>query len=171
MSPETVGVAIAAAAATASWISAYISRQSVDRANRAFVWPAISHRLDNDGRHLLLVRFQNDGAGTAYNVRWSVGTVMDNRRGKTVNDHLWTAEHVSLVVRAVRPGEAVPPEPDWLEHAITLPPDDVWWLLVRWSDSAQVSWERADQGPGLLESEPRRLRTWFWQIWRPKRDW
>jgi hypothetical protein len=43
--------------------------------------------------------------------------------------------------------------------------------LVRWTDPARVRWELSEQGPTLLRSEPRRLRTWQWQLWRPKRDW
>lgn len=171
MNTETVGVAVAAVAATASWLSAYTNRQAVDRAHRAFVWPVISHGLDQEGRRLLRVRLVNDGAGAAFDVRWSVGSVAETEHGRAVNDQRLTAQNVSLVIRAIRPGEAVPPEPNWSELAIDLPPDDVWWVLVRWTDSARVRWERSDQGPALPESEPRRVRTWLWQVWRPQRDW
>src|SRR5947209_5352081 len=104
MTGEVIGIGVAAVAAVASWISAYTNRQTADRALRAFVWPVISSRLDEAGRNILLVRLKNDGAGTAFNVRWSVGSVTANERGKIVSDQRLTAEHVSLVVRAMRPG-------------------------------------------------------------------
>jgi hypothetical protein len=58
-----------------------------------------------------------------------------------------------------------------LRRAVAMPPDDVWWLLVRWTDAAGLRWELSEQGPTLLRAEPRKLRTWGWQMWRPKRDW
>jgi hypothetical protein len=169
---ETVAVAIAAISAIASAISAYTNRQSVDRAHRPFVWPAISHKGDPDGSHVLLVRLHNDGAGTAYDVRWSIATLMLDQNDNAVEDRLFEDEHVSQVIRAVRAGEILPPQDQgWLEKAVALPPDDVWWLLVRWTDAAGVRWEISEQGPSLLRAEPRRLRTWPWQVWRPKRSW
>lgn len=70
MTGEVIGTGVAAVAAVASWISVYTNRQTADRALRAFVWPVISHRLDEAGRHILLVRLKNDGSGTAFNVGW-----------------------------------------------------------------------------------------------------
>lgn len=84
----------------------------------------------------------------------------------------YTDEHVSPVIRAMRAGEVVPPQStEWLEQAVPLPSDDVWWVLVRWTDAGRVRWELSEQGPTLLRSEPRRLRTWRWQLWRPRRGW
>lgn len=167
---ESASVAIAAAAASASAVSAYVNRQAVDRGSRSFVWPAVSHRLDPDGRHVLLVRLHNDGAGAAYDVRWSVGLAVVD--GDPVNVDRYARDNASQVIRAMRPGEVLPPPDDgWLEQATVLPEDDAWWLLVRWTDVGRVRWELSEQGPTLLRLEPRRLRSWTWQVWRPKRDW
>lgn len=172
MEAETIGVGIAALAAASSAFSAYTSRQAVDRAHRPFVWPAISTGRDPGGPSVVRVRLHNDGQGTAYDVRWSVGTMMEAHDGSLEEDAAFTDEHVSSVIRAIRPGEVVPPQDsEWLEQAAALPGDDVWWVLVRWTDAARVRWELSEQGPTLLRSEPRRLRTWPWQLWRPSRDW
>jgi len=169
---QTVGIGLAAVSAAVSAFSAYTSRQAVDRSHRPFVWPAISNSRDPDGQHVLRIRLHNDGSGTAYDVRWSVGSVTEGRKGDIVDDVRLTSDNVSQVIRALRPGEVLPPaEAGWLEQAVALPEDDVWWVLVRWTDPARVRWELSEQGPTLLRSEPRRLRTWQWQLWRPKRDW
>jgi hypothetical protein len=165
---ETIAVGIAAVSATASAASAYASRQSVDRAHRAFVWPSIAHELDEAGRHILSVTLHNDGAGSAYDVRWAVGSVTANEKGKIIDDASLTADTISAVTRALRPGETLPA----LKQAITLPEDDIWWVLVRWTDASRVRWQVGEQAPSrILREEPRRLRTWRWQAWRPKRDW
>jgi hypothetical protein len=168
MAAETIGVAIAAVSATASAASAYASRQSVDRAHRAFVWPAIAHELDAAGHHILSVTLHNDGAGSAYDVRWAVGSVTANEKGKIIDDESLTADTISVVTRALRPGETLPA----LKQAIALPEDDIWWVLVRWTDASRVRWQVGEQVPSrFLRADPRRLRTWRWQAWRPKRDW
>jgi hypothetical protein len=172
MNADTAGVLIAAIAATASAISAYTSRQSVDRANRPFVWPAISQAKDHDGANLVRVRLHNDGSGTAFDVRWSIGTVAVGPKDEIKVDDKFSEQYKSHVIRALRPGESLPPEDgDWLERAASLPLDDVWWVVVRWTDAARVRWELLEQGPALLRSEPRRLRTWPWQLWRSRREW
>jgi hypothetical protein len=119
---------------------------------------------------VLLVRLHNDGAGTAYDVRWSVGLPAVGGDPVDVDRH--ARDHASQVIRAMRAGEVLPPPGEgWLEQAIVIPEDDVWWLLVRWTDVGRVRWELSEQGPTLLRLEPRRLRSWIWQVWRPKRDW
>lgn len=166
-----VAVAFAAVSAIAAAVSAVATRQSVDRAHRPFVWPAISHGTDGD-TSVLRVRLHNDGAGTAYEVRWSFGALMETQEGEFVEDSKGAAEQASLAVRAIRAGESVPPEDSgWLEKEVVLPPDDIGWILVRWSDAAGVRWEASDQGPATLRGRPRRLRRWGWQFWRAAADW
>ena len=122
---------------------------------------------------MVRVRLHNDGAGTAYDVRWSVGSLMESETGEIIHDEAFTADHISQVIRAMRPSEVLPPPEDgWLEQAVALPSDDVWWVLVRWTDAARTRWQLSEQGPTLLRTEPRRVRgIWGWQKWRPKRDW
>lgn len=170
MKAETVGITFAALSSGAAATSAYISRQAVDRAHRAFVWPTISFETDSAGRQVLRVQLHNDGPGTAYDVRWSVGTVTVTEQGDAAADHGLTLASASPVVRALRPAEACPPH-DWFRVAFTPPPDDVWSVLVRWTDAARVRWEVVEQGPATMRAEPRRVRTWRWQAWRPRRDW
>jgi hypothetical protein len=109
---QTLGIGIAAISAAVSAFSAYTSRQSVDRSHRPFVWPEIS-RKSADGREVLRVRLHNDGSGAAYDVRWSVGSVMEGRRGKIVEDARLTADNVSRVIRAFGPGEIRPQMDGW----------------------------------------------------------
>lgn len=169
---QTVGIGIAAISASVSAFSAYTSRQAVDRSHWPLVWPEIEHRDDEEGRHVLLIRLHNDGSGTAYDVRWSVGSVTLNRRDKVVIDAPLTTDNVSRVIRAIGASENRPAaDTDWLERRIPLPDDDIWWVLVRWTDPARVRWELSERGPSSLRSEPRRVRTWRWQLWRPPRDW
>lgn len=172
MEAQTIGIGLAAASAAVSAFSAYTSRQAVDRSHRPFVWPTISQQRGHDGRTILSIRLHNDGSGTAFDVRWSLGSVTEGLRGKTVDDVRLIEDNVSRVVRALRPGEAHPAlDAHPLERQVVLPADDVWWVLVRWTDAARVRWELTEQGPSLLRSEPRRLRTWRWQVWRSPRDW
>lgn len=51
-----------------------------------------------------------------------MGSVMEGETGEIVEDAQYTAGHVSHVIRAIRPGEIVPPPEDgWLERALVLP--------------------------------------------------
>jgi hypothetical protein len=166
-----IAIGIAALSAVAAAVSAIATRQSVDRAHRPFVWPAISHGRDGDAT-VVRVRLHNDGAGTAYEVRWAFGTLAETQEGEFVEDSQGAAEQASMAIRAVRAGESVPPEDSgWLEKAIQLPPDDIGWILVRWSDAAGTRWEVSDQGPATSRGRPRRLRRWRWQLWRAPADW
>lgn len=148
-----VAIAFAAVSAIAAAVSAASMRQSVDRAHRPFVWPAISHGRDGEAR-VLRVRLHNDGSGTAYEVRWSFGTLAETQEGEFVEDRQGAAERASLAIRAIRAGESVPPEGSgWLEKEIQLPPDDVGWILVRWSDAGGIRWEVSDQGLRLRAAD------------------
>jgi hypothetical protein len=143
----------------------------VDRAHRPFVWPAISHGRDGEQR-ILKVRLHNDGSGTAFDVRYSMGSVTVDQHDRVVEDAQLTKDAMSLVIRALKPGESNPEvDGQWLERALPLPHDDVGWVLVRWTDAGGVRWEYSDQGPATEAGRPRRLRTWSWQVWRPERDW
>jgi hypothetical protein len=166
-----VVVAFAAVSAVAAAVSAVATRQSVDRAHRPFVWPAISHGSDGESR-ILRVRLHNDGAGTAYEVRWSIGTLAETQDEEFVEDSKGAAEQASMAIRAIRVGESVPPEGSgWLDKEVQLPPDDIGWILVRWHDAAGIRWEVSDQGPATSRGRPRRLRRWRWQLWRDPADW
>jgi len=166
-----VAVAFAAVSAIAAAVSAVATRQSVDRAHRPFVWPAISHDADGE-TSILRVRLHNDGAGTAYEVRWSFGALMESQEGEFVEDSKGAAEQASMAVRAIRAGESDPPGGSgWLDKKVRLPPDDIGWIVVRWSDAAGIRWEVSDQGPATSRGRPRRLRRWRWQFWRAPADW
>lgn len=171
MNTELIAISIAAASAAASAVSAYTSRQAVERAHRPFVWPAIAHDND-DGQRVLKVRLHNDGPGTAFHVRYSMGSVTADQHDAVAEDTQLTKDAMSLVIRALKSGESSPiKDGHWLERALPMPPDDVGWVLVRWTDAAGARWEYSDQGPAAEGRRPRRLRTWTWQVWRPKRDW
>lgn len=168
---ETIGIAIAAFSAAASAVSAYASRLAVDRANEAFVWATISYGSDG-GQPLVRVRLHNEGPGVARDVRWSATALREIRPGKWEVDDDLAATNKSSLIRAMQPGESVPPEEHgWLDLPWRRPEDDVWWLVVRWSDAARVRWERSEE-PSEVRSHTRKLRTWGWHVWRPKRsDW
>lgn len=171
MDGATVAIAIAAVSATAAAVSAIASRQSVDRAHRPFVWPAISHASEA-GTRILRIRLHNDGAGSAFDVRWSFGTIIESGPLEYGENRDQMAREASLAIRAIRPGESVPPKSDgWLEKAAQLPPDDIGWIVVRWTDSGGTRWEASDQGPATMRKRPRRLRHWRWQLWRRRADW
>jgi hypothetical protein len=169
---ETIGVAIAAIAAIASAVSASTSRLAVDRANQAFVWATIS-RASDGGQSLVRVRLHNEGPGVARDVRWSATTLTEVSADEWDVDDELILKNKSPLIRAMQPGESLPPEESgWLNLAFSPPEDDIWWVLVRWSDAARVRWERTEE-PSELRSRTRKLRTWFWQFWRPsgKPDW
>lgn len=162
-----IAIAFASVSAVAAAVSAVATRQSVDRAHRPFVWPAISHGTDGEAR-ILRVRLHNDGAGTAYEVRWSFGSLAETQGGEFVE----AREEASMAIRAIRAGESVPPEDcGWLDKEVQLPPDDIGWILVRWSDAGGLRWEVSDQGPATSRGRPRRLRRRKWQLWRAAADW
>jgi len=166
---EVIGIGIAALSAGASAVAAYTSRLAVDRANQAFVWATISHASDG-GQRLVRVRLHNEGPGVARDVRWSATTVSEVSPDKWDVDDEINVRNKSPLIRAMQPGESVPPEEHgWLDLAWVPPEDDVWWLLVRWSDAARVRWERSEE-PAALRSRTRKLRTWGWQVWRPRKD-
>ena len=167
---QTVGIGIAAASAVASAVSAFTSRQAVDRASRAFVWPTISQKMDSDWRRVLRVRLNSEGGGTAYDVRWSVG-LPDLDGGRAAAER-YSADNASEVIRALRSGEVIPPS------VASGSSERSRYLKTMcggcWSDGVtrhRTHWELSEQGPGSLRFEARRLRTWWWQLWRPKRDW
>lgn len=166
-----IALALAAVSAIAAAVSAVSTRQSVERAHRPYVWPAISHDRDGD-RRVLRVRLHNDGAGTAYEVRWSFQTLVESKEGEWTPDEQGAAKEASLAIRALRSGESLPPgDGKWLEKAVPLPPDEIGWFLVRWDDAAGVRWEVSDQGPAARQGRPHRLRRWWWQRWRWPADW
>jgi len=145
----------------------------VERAHRAFVWPEI--RLPK-AQTPLGIRLRNDGTGVAYNVRWSLGTLApkpghDWESGKVVADYEWARQNHSLVKRAMKPGDSHPSAEGWTDKKIALPEDDIWWVLVRWTDVAGTRWEVTDQGPAMLAHHPYPLRAHFWQLWRRASDW
>jgi hypothetical protein len=154
MNAETIGVGIAAISAAASAVSAHASRTAVDRSHRAFVWPVISHTTDPEGRRVLRLRLHNDGPGAGYDVRWAVGSVTAGEHDNVVDDLRLTADTVSDVIRALRPEEVLPPS-DWFEKAIALPDDDIWWVLVRWTDASGARRDLSEQGPRVLADLPR----------------
>jgi len=169
---QVVAVVVAAISAIAS--AAFASRQSVDRAHRAFVWGEIEpHREATDP---LRVRLRNDGPGVAYDVRWSVGSIRpkpgtDWEDDKYESDDEMARRHRSHVKRALRAGDTHPSADGWLERKGRLPDDDIWWVLVRWTDTAGVRWELTEQGPSMQSFGARRLRTHWWQRWRDESDW
>lgn len=169
MDSSTIAIGLAAVSAAAAAVSAVATKQSVERSHRPFVWPAISHGSDG-GTRVLRVRLHNDGAGVAYDVRWSFGTIIESSPGTYDENREDAKTEASLAIRAIRPGESVPPR-GWLEKEVRLPPDDVGWILVRWSDAGGVRWEASDQGPAALRTPPRRLRKSCWEVWRPASDW
>ena len=173
---ELVAVAVAAISATASAASAHASRQSVDRAHRAFVWPEIRVPKDYGQAEPLRVQLRNDGPGVAYDVRWSVGSLApkpgeDWESGNVVHDDDWARKNASLVERAMPAGDTRPGDGGWLERRVALPDDDIWWVLVRWTDTSGARWELVEQGPSLVSSGAQQLQTYRWQFWRKKRDW
>lgn len=173
---------VAALSAIAASIAARASRQSVSRAHRPFVWPEVHiRRRTETGFTPLRVRLHNDGPGTAYDVSCSIGP-----RATPTPERLrrWHRRRVLLgyaipPVRAMRPGEAVPPrdadDSTLFEIALTTPLDEPWWVAVRWTDAAGARWEFIEpQATDDLAWPPRRLRLRRRPLrrrWRPRAYW
>ena len=175
---EAVEVAAIAAAlsALAAWVSAWNSRQAVARAHRPFVYGEPEIRTDKvnlPGQRLIAVRLRNDGAGVALDVRFRL----------EAEDGRWQGDPL-LPVRAMRPGEVAPPEPDHRDHPMlssqrktgfemAAPPRSVeaWAAVIRFSDSAGQHWEvlnrRHPPGPLML----RKARSGRFDVWRGRLDW
>lgn len=157
--------ALAAASSAAAWRSSFIAREAATRNNLAFVWPAV--RIAFDGPDpVVWVRLHNDGPGLAQDV-------VAARFEPSGQGDQWTLFDRTPVIRAMRGGEAVPPpEHDEMALGVHRAGDDVWSVVVRWTDTAGQRWElTAPQDPQALTTTPTRLRRRKWQKWRSEGDW
>jgi hypothetical protein len=151
-----IGIGLAAVGAIAAAVSARASARNVALSNRPYVYgePAFS-----SGSRSHAVRFHNDGAGTAVEVRYRVVT----SRGDYSK---W-----SEPVRAMRPGEITPP-PEAEGFEFETPRDDKglaleWFIETEFSDIGGTRWrlrnDRRDNSPATVQ----RLRTRPYQRWLP----
>jgi hypothetical protein len=163
-------------AAVASAIAAYLARATVERANRPFVASNVdAHPAGEPGSehpHRARVELQSIGPGIALNVRCSLRVVADFEDRPAERKRQETRRATKVVV-AFPPGKTSTmfvdtPDPDY---------DDPYWIVVRWSDSAQRRWERTHEHSEHDLAAPahrirgqrlaRRLarRPWHWWWW------
>jgi hypothetical protein len=173
---QAISISIAAIAAISAAASARFSKRAVERNHTPFVWPSISIRSvggPESRQHEVGVRLHNDGSGAAFRVRFAIAT----------NESLAFPEglYSPPPIRAIRPGEAVPPASGIEEQLVqeneyriglSEPLDSDWYVVTRYSDDLGRLWElRASSDPhsGLLGPTPLRRRRW--EIWRAACDW
>jgi hypothetical protein len=118
------------------------------------------------------VALQSIGPGIALNVRCSLRVVSDFEDSPAARKR-HEARRASEVIDAFPPGKTSTmlvntPDPDY---------DEPWWIVVRWSDSAQRRWERTHEHSDRVLAAPahrirgqrlaRRLgrRPWHWWWW------
>jgi hypothetical protein len=92
------------------------------------------------------------------------------------NEGKWVAYDRIETIRAMRGHETVPPpdsvgSPRGFPLGVHVAGDDVWSVLIRWTDTAGQRWEfTAPQDREGLAQAPRRLRRHSYQRWLPKAD-
>jgi hypothetical protein len=156
---ELLAITIAAVSAIAALFATWNAYRNVELGQRAFVYgePAISHpEID--------VRLYNDGPGTALDIRLR----LERGHGKILGNE------TKASVRALKPGEMLPPEgrtPLKFDH----PPDYLvkpWTVVVRYREIGGASWEvRNTRHPHSGPIEQRRLRSGRFDWWRDETDW
>jgi hypothetical protein len=173
---QSVSVIVAAISAIAAAVSAWNSRKATERGHLPFVWPSISLRPVGDPesrQHVVGVQLFNDGAGGAFDVRFTIATK------ESLADPC--ALYVVPPIRAMRPGEAVPPSGDVEEQlkegdtyriGLSEPLDSAWGVVTRFADDLGRQWQlTALADPHSPLEGPVRLRTHRLELWRPPHDW
>lgn len=173
MDAQGLVVGAALTAAVASAVSAWFAGRAIERAHAPLVWPSIDIHLGvPQPPHAVRVRLHNDGSGTAFNVRFAIGTPGDLDDVIALND--------TSPIPAMREGAIVPPSaaanPEIVrdDHFHMAAPEDLrsdWYVVVRYEDSLSRRWEvRASADPNGFVS-PRRLRCHWFQFWWPGESW
>jgi hypothetical protein len=170
---ELAAVIVATASAIAASIAAWNARRGIQLSQRAFVYaePAIkSEPAESDGVGGFLsereshveVRLFNDGPGTALDVR----VRLEAEVGDPIGDP-------AAPVRALKSGEALPPEDGQQGLAFALPDlSKPWAAVVRYREIGGAAWEvRNPRHPASLPLVQRRLRSGRWDRWRPSSGW
>jgi hypothetical protein len=174
--PQIAQIA-APCAAIASAIAASLARATVERANRPFVAsnvdPHPSAEPGSDHPHQARVSLHSIGPGIALNVCCSLRVAWDFEDSPAERKR-HDARRATEVIDAFPPGET-------RTMLVNTPPDthydEPWWIVVRWSDSAQRRWERTHEHSDQVLAAPahrirgqrlaRRLarRPWHWWWW------
>ena len=157
--------ALAAVSSAAAWRSSFIAREAATRSSLAFVWPVVQIGYERD-RAVVRVRLHNDGPGLAQDV-------VAARLEPTGEGDTWAVFGRTPVIRAMRAAETLPPpEQEEMSLGAHVAGDDIWSVVVRWTDTAGQRWElAAPQEQYALTTTPRRLRRRRWQRWRAAVDW
>jgi hypothetical protein len=162
---STLAVVAASASALAAWTSASLARQTARRAHFPYVWPDV--RINYRDEILeVSARLHNDGPGLAQDV-------VAARLEPPDDEHPWAVFDRTPTIRAMRGGEANPrDEKAALGLGAHTHGDDIFSVVVRWTDTAGQRWELvAPQDPKALTRPPRALRRRRWQRWRDPADW
>lgn len=155
---ELLAISIAAVSAIAALVATWNAYRNVELGQRAFVYgePALNgEEVD--------VRLYNDGPGTALDIRLRLEDV----DGKTLGDETKTP------VRALKPGEVLPPF-DVQALKFATPPDLMkpWAVVVRYREIGGASWEVSNtRHPQSKPIARRRLRSGRLDRWRDETDW
>ena len=148
----------AATSAIVAAVSAIASRRAIAIANAAFVWPTVRLEMLANNQAAFYIKLHNDGPGPAFDVRL---TTMPDERDN------W----VMPSIRAMRPGETVPPTRGPAEEFVTKAGDEfsiagpekfdlrTAVVAVRYEDSLGKVWEvREPLDPHRKMQSPRQLR-------------
>lgn len=154
-----IGIGLAAVGAGAAAVSASFSARAVALSHRPYVYGERAPLTMVVGQ----VRLHNDGPGTAVEVRFRVGAP-----GVEPTD--W-----SEPVRAMQPGEVLPPEGGGVEFTMEIPAgvngghSDSWYVETEFNDIRGARWQlRNERGNANAAASLRRMRTGWLDLWRPR---
>jgi len=153
-----VGIGIAAVGSVAAAVSARASARGVSLASRPYVYGEPRSATG----HLAMVRLHNSGPGTAVEVRFRIGS-------PDTESTEW-----SQVVRAMQPGEVLPPH-DSEGISMSIPVVAAvqgqrleWWVEVEYGDIRGARWRlRNDRTDATRPAAAQRVRSGKFDRWRP----
>lgn len=168
-----IGIAIAAISASASAASAFISKRSSDRSLHAVMRASLTSLESAAGPEIQL-QLHNDGLGTAYAVACAIRTVSVDDQDREHYHDAFPRGSKRPLVRRIDPRHEYPAD-QLYGTKLNWPEDDIFWVVIRWTDATGLRWELVEHGITQLDQPIQRLRApgWkdHWRFWRDAADW
>lgn len=165
---EAALAAAAVLSAIASAIAAAIAYVSNQRAVQPFLWTAVRAH-DEAGARVIQLRIHNGGPGLARDVV----AARSEPTGNPKKPGEWMEHDHTAAIRTLQAGGSMPPKDgDWLSVGADRSGDGVLAVVVRYTDIRGVRHEVSTPlNLRELSGPPRRLRRYWWQLWRSEVNW